>query len=164
MPKTFCLRADYLKAVLRQPVAFFDKVGAGEVATRITSDTLLVQDGISDKVPLACQQITMFVAGFAVAFSRSWRLALILTSVVPIMVLSGSITNLAVSKFHTRILSSYASAGSIAEEAITSVRTVTAFGIQQRVATRYNEELAKARKQGKKKAMVGYECSMLNGI
>ncbi|XXQ31746.1 ABC transporter transmembrane region [Plasmodiophora brassicae] len=134
--QTFCLRADYLKAVLRQPVAFFDK------------------DGISDKVPLACQQITMFVAGFAVAFSRSWRLALILTSVVPIMVLSGSITNLAVSKFHTRILSSYASAGSIAEEAITSVRTVTAFGIQQRVATRYNEELAKARKQGKKKAMV----------
>ena len=37
------IRQEYLKAVLRQDVALFDSVGAGEVATRITSDTLLVQ-------------------------------------------------------------------------------------------------------------------------
>ena len=37
------IRQEYLKAVLRQDIAWFDTVGAGEVATRITSDTLLVQ-------------------------------------------------------------------------------------------------------------------------
>jgi len=33
------LRESYLAAILRQDVAFFDNVGAGEVATRIETDT-----------------------------------------------------------------------------------------------------------------------------
>jgi ABC-type multidrug transport system fused ATPase/permease subunit len=33
------LRERYLKAVLRQDIAFFDNVGAGEVTTRIQNDT-----------------------------------------------------------------------------------------------------------------------------
>jgi ATP-binding cassette subfamily B (MDR/TAP) protein 1 len=33
------IREHYLQGVLRQEVAFFDKVGAGEVATRIQTDT-----------------------------------------------------------------------------------------------------------------------------
>lgn len=33
------LREHYLQAVLRQDIAFFDNVGAGEVATRIQTDT-----------------------------------------------------------------------------------------------------------------------------
>ena len=33
------VRERYLQAVLRQDIAFFDSVGAGEVATRIQTDT-----------------------------------------------------------------------------------------------------------------------------
>jgi ATP-binding cassette subfamily B (MDR/TAP) protein 1 len=33
------LRERYLGAILRQDIAFFDHVGAGEVATRIQTDT-----------------------------------------------------------------------------------------------------------------------------
>lgn len=33
------VRERYLKAVLRQDIQFFDNVGAGEVATRIQTDT-----------------------------------------------------------------------------------------------------------------------------
>lgn len=33
------IRERYLQAVLRQDIAFFDNVGAGEVATRIQTDT-----------------------------------------------------------------------------------------------------------------------------
>lgn len=33
------IREKYLQAVLRQDIAFFDNVGAGEVATRIQTDT-----------------------------------------------------------------------------------------------------------------------------
>ena len=33
------IRERYLRAVLRQDIQFFDKVGAGEVATRIQTDT-----------------------------------------------------------------------------------------------------------------------------
>jgi len=33
------IRERYLKAILRQEIAFFDKVGPGEITTRIQSDT-----------------------------------------------------------------------------------------------------------------------------
>lgn len=33
------IREHYLHAILRQDIAFFDNVGAGEVATRIQTDT-----------------------------------------------------------------------------------------------------------------------------
>jgi hypothetical protein len=39
-----------LAAVLRQNMAFFDAVGAGEITNRIEVDTLLVQEGFSEKV------------------------------------------------------------------------------------------------------------------
>ena len=47
------IRERYLRAILRQNIAYFDKIGAGEITTRITSDTHLIQDGISEKVPMA---------------------------------------------------------------------------------------------------------------
>lgn len=40
----------YLHAVLRQNVAFFDRLGAGEVTNRVSNDAELIRDGISDKV------------------------------------------------------------------------------------------------------------------
>lgn len=33
-------------------IAYFDELGAGEVATRIQTDCHLVQEGVSEKVPL----------------------------------------------------------------------------------------------------------------
>jgi ATP-binding cassette, subfamily B (MDR/TAP), member 1 len=40
----------YLQAVLRQNVAFFDRIGAGEITNRISNDAELLREGISDKV------------------------------------------------------------------------------------------------------------------
>lgn len=37
------IREQYLAAILRQNIGFFDKLGAGEITTRITADTNLVQ-------------------------------------------------------------------------------------------------------------------------
>ena len=47
------IRERYLRAILRQNIAYFDRLGAGEVTARITSDTHLIQDGISEKVGMA---------------------------------------------------------------------------------------------------------------
>ena len=47
----------YLQAVLRQNVAFFDRLGAGEVTNRVSNDAELVREGISDKVILLSYQV-----------------------------------------------------------------------------------------------------------
>ena len=46
------MRVAYLQAMLAQDVGFFDTdASTGEIVSRISSDTLLVQDAISEKVP-----------------------------------------------------------------------------------------------------------------
>jgi len=40
------IREQFLAAILRQNIAFFDGLGAGEITTRITADTNLVQEGL----------------------------------------------------------------------------------------------------------------------
>lgn len=48
------IRVRYLQALLKQDVSFFDTdAKTGDIVSSISSDTLLVQDAISEKVSLA---------------------------------------------------------------------------------------------------------------
>lgn len=118
------IREKYLQAVLRQDIQYFDEVGAGEVATRIQTDTRelnfnfdpstrnnrwaidLVQQGISEKVALVVSFISAFFTGFILAYIRSWRLALALSSILPCIGITGTIMNKAISKYMQYVRSS----------------------------------------------------------
>ena len=111
------LREKYLQAILRQDIAYFDNVGAGEVATRIQTDTRtfifqvpeyiiynklssdLVQQGTSEKVALAVNFSASFFTGFILAYCKSWRLALALSSILPCMANTGVTMNRFVSSY-----------------------------------------------------------------
>ncbi|KIY62845.1 P-loop containing nucleoside triphosphate hydrolase protein [Cylindrobasidium torrendii FP15055 ss-10] len=138
------IRERYLQAVLRQEIAFFDNVGAGEVATRIQTDTHLVQRAISEKVPLVVSYLGAFFCGFILAYIRQWRLALAMTSVIPVLVISGTFMNIAISKYTRMSLKHSADAGSVAEEVISSIRTVKAFGTQAILGGLYDSHIAKS--------------------
>ncbi|KAH9483459.1 ABC multidrug transporter mdr1 [Psilocybe cubensis] len=124
------IRERYLEAVLRQNIAFFDNVGPGEVATRIQTDTHLVQLGMSEKVALVASAAGAFIGGFALAYARSWRLALALTSILPCVGISGAVITIFNVKFKQQALQHAAQGGSLAEEVISTVRTTQAFGTQ----------------------------------
>ena len=67
------VRIRYLEAVLRQNIGWFDiNEGAGAIATRLASETLAIQDGIGEKVPLAVSYMMTFIVSFAIAFIKSW--------------------------------------------------------------------------------------------
>ncbi|KAJ7087513.1 P-loop containing nucleoside triphosphate hydrolase protein [Mycena epipterygia] len=132
------IRERYFKAVLRQDVQFFDKVGAGEIATRIQTDTDLVQQGMSEKVPLLVSLASSFLTGFIVAFVRSWRLALAMCAIFPCIAIVGTITNKFMTRYMEITLKSVAESGSLAEEVISTVRTAQAFGTQKILSTLYD--------------------------
>jgi len=150
------IREQYLLALLRQNVGFFDKLGAGEITTRITADTNLVQDGISEKVGLTLTAVATFITAFVIAYIRYWLLALILSStVLAIVVIMGSGSRFIV-KWNKLALDSYAAGGTVAEEVLSSIRNATAFGTQDKLAKEYDKHLIIAQKYGfKHKAVLG---------
>ena len=53
----------------------------------------LVQDGTSEKVASSAQYLAAFVTGFVLAYIRNWRLALALSSILPGVIIAGSLMN-----------------------------------------------------------------------
>ena len=142
------LREKYFAAILRQNIAFFDVLGAGEITTRITADTNLIQDALTGKLSLTLYSCANFGTAFIVCFVRSWRMALILLSSIVAIVGSMSICSSFMVKYTQRSLAAYADGSTAAEEAISSIRHVTAFGIQDKLADRYQKHLTKAEESG----------------
>lgn len=102
------IREQYLAAILRQNIAFFDKLGAGEITTRITADTNLVQDGISEKIALTLTALATFITAFIIAFIKYWKLTLILSSTVfAIVAIMGGGSSFII-KYNKQSLESYA--------------------------------------------------------
>jgi ATP-binding cassette subfamily B (MDR/TAP) protein 1 len=138
------IRERYLKAVLRQDIAFFDNVGAGEITTRIQTDTHLIQQGLSEKVALVVSLLSSFVTGFVLAFARNWRLALAMSSILPCIAITGAIMNRFMSKYMQLSLKHVAEAGTLAEEVVSTIRTAQAFGTQNVLGSLYNVPIHKA--------------------
>jgi ATP-binding cassette subfamily B (MDR/TAP) protein 1 len=150
------VREEYLKAILRQNIGYFDKLGAGEVTTRITADTNLIQDAISQKVALTITGVATFITAFIIGFIRYWKLTLICScTVVAIVVVMGGGSKFVV-QFSKKSLATYAVGGSVAEEVLSSIRNATAFGTQDKLARQYGLHLAEAQKWGfRLKATIG---------
>ena len=138
------IREHYLESCMRQNIGFFDKLGAGEVTTRITADTNLIQDGISEKVSLTLAALATFVTAFIIGFVNYWKLTLILSSTVFALLLNIGIGSSFMLKNNKNSLEAYARGGSLADEVISSIRNAVAFGTQERLARQYDKHLVKA--------------------
>lgn len=138
------IRRRYMQSCLRQNIAFFDNVGAGEITTRITSDMSLIQDGISEKVSQTISAIATFVAAFAIGFANSWKLTLILSCILFAWMANMILCSKAMLGNMNKSLTSYAEGGSLAEEVFSSIRNAVAFGTQNRLSNKYDVHLAKA--------------------
>ncbi|PWY85909.1 P-loop containing nucleoside triphosphate hydrolase protein [Aspergillus heteromorphus CBS 117.55] len=135
------IRIEYLRAILRQNIAFFDNLGAGEITTRITADTNLIQDGISEKVGLALTGLSTFVTAFLIAYIKYWKLALICSAtLIALLVIMGG-GSMVTTVHSKRALECQGQSGSFAEDILDSVRTVVAFDAQEVLARKYDGHL-----------------------
>ncbi|KAJ3190714.1 Multidrug resistance protein 1 [Irineochytrium annulatum] len=151
------VREEYLKAVLEKDVGWFDATPTGDVTTRLTADMGTLQDGFGEKVGLTIQNVCTFLTGFIIAFIKGWRLALVLCSVFPLLAGAAMIMAKTIGSRQGKNSDTYAEAGAIVQEVLSSIRTVTAFGGQKRDLERYKEKLAEGEK-------VGIKVGLVNGV
>ncbi|KAH7037729.1 P-loop containing nucleoside triphosphate hydrolase protein [Microdochium trichocladiopsis] len=154
------IRSHYLDSCMRQNIGFFDKLGAGEVTTRITADTNLIQEGISEKVALTLTAVSTFISAFVIGFVVYWKLTLILLSVVVALLLDMGIGSRFIIKFNKGSIEAYAKGGTVAEEVLSSIRNAIAFGTQDRLAKQYDTHLTRAEHFGfRVKTSIGFMVS-----
>jgi ATP-binding cassette subfamily B (MDR/TAP) protein 1 len=114
----------YYKLLLKQEVYWYDLNNPNELATRISTEITAIQGAIGDKIATIFTVTVMSTLGFFLAYYRSWRLSLVLSGTLPLLMLSGFCIMKAMQKFGEKNTTIYSKAGALAEQAITSVRTV----------------------------------------
>jgi ABC-type multidrug transport system fused ATPase/permease subunit len=147
------LRGRYLRALLRQELAFFDRLPAGDVSSRLSIDLDSIQKGTSEKVGMVITSISYFVASYIVAFMKYPELAGMLVSLVPAYLLMAFVGSYFIKRYTGRVSDQLALATSIASESLSKLTIVHAFGANARLEAKFAEHLGEARKEGFKKAL-----------
>jgi ATP-binding cassette subfamily B (MDR/TAP) protein 1 len=159
------LRQKYLVAILHQNIAFFDKLGAGEITNRITGDMSTIQDGISYKVGFTMSGVATFFAALVVGFIKNWKLTFVMISVIVTMVVAMIGISKLMVRFKQRSMEFSGIGATIAEEVFSSIRNATALGTQDRLAQEYDGFLAKAEVWGfKMRVVMGAMLGLMIGI
>lgn len=145
------IRHIYLKAGLRQEVAFFDGGTAGSISMQATSNGRLIQAGLSEKLGLVVQGLAAFISAFILAFVTQWKLTLICCCIAPAMLIVMGICSTVEASIETDILKIQAQGGSFAESILSSTRTIHAFGLRARLIEDFNKFLRESHRLGNKK-------------
>ncbi|CAI9785118.1 unnamed protein product [Fraxinus pennsylvanica] len=156
--QTSRIRMEYLKSVLRQEVGFFDNRDGSsttfQVVSSISADAHLIQDVIAEKIPTFLTQFCAFIFNLLVSFLLSWRLALAslpfaIGFIVPGVVFGKLMMNLGI-----KSKDAYGLAGSIAEQAISSIRTVYSYVGEHQTLVRFSHALQGSMNLGMKQGLV----------
>ncbi|KAL6634547.1 hypothetical protein ACP70R_027218 [Stipagrostis hirtigluma subsp. patula] len=160
------MRVRYLRAVLRQDVEYFDlRAGSSsDVVTSVSSDTLVVQDALGEKVPNFVMNITTFLSCYALGFAVLRRLTLVALPTVLLLVVPGLVYGRVLVGIARRIREQYALPGAIAEQALSSARTVYAFAAERSTVARFSAALEESARLGIKQGLAKGVALGSNGI
>ncbi|CAK8671951.1 unnamed protein product [Clavelina lepadiformis] len=147
------IRQLFFRSIMRQEIGWFDIHHMGELNTRMSDDVNKISDAIADKFSVFIQRLTTFVGGFVVGFVNGWELTLVIMAISPLLGIGAALMGRFVANMTSKELQAYAAAGSVAEEVLSSIRTVAAFGGEKKEVERYDKNLESAEKQGIKKGM-----------
>lgn len=122
------IRELYFAALLKQNIAYFDENDQGVLSTSVIETTLLIQDGLGEKLGLAVQSISAFVCGIIVAVYYVWQLALLICATVPVILVLMTSLLTVMSKQSEASNAAYNGAGSVAQETLGAIRTIFSLG------------------------------------
>ena len=148
------IREQVFANVLRQSPAYFETLQTGEVLSRLTSDTTLVQTLVGSSMSIALRSLVMLVGGITMMLITSpWlagtMISLLLVTVLPIWALGRSVR-----KMSRTSQDKVADTSAMAGEVLNAMTTVQAFVREKHEKQRYKIAVESAFNQAKKRIVM----------
>ncbi|CAE6439144.1 unnamed protein product [Rhizoctonia solani] len=155
------LRRAYLDSVLHQDAEFFERVGPGEVGTRMIKDVGTIKTATGEKLGFMVWAFTTLLVALIMAFSRAARLAGVVFGVVPLAFILFMSSGYLAAKADARLLDVEGQAGTLLEQILSSVRVVQSFAAESFLVKKYDAYLDQLQRLGKWRSVVrGLELSI----
>ena len=137
--------ADIRRAVFRRLVglspAFFEINKVGELLSRITTDTTLLQTMIGQQASSALRNLMLFLGASAMLVVTSPTLTGFVVLMVPVVVIPIVVLGRRVRRYSRLAQDRVGDVGGHLEEALGGIRTVQAFGQEERSGERFAEHV-----------------------
>jgi ATP-binding cassette subfamily B protein len=121
------LRQAVYAHVLQQSPQFFETLKTGEVLSRLTTDTTVIQNAVGSSVSMGLRNAVLFVGGLAMLVATSPRLMLTVAGVILLVVLPAVLIGRRVRKLSRASQDRIADTSGIAGEILNAVSVVQSF-------------------------------------
>ncbi|CAH0703399.1 unnamed protein product [Spodoptera exigua] len=140
------LRQQYFSSLLKQEIGFFDKESntVGAMCARLSGDTAEVQGATGLRIGLILQGISSVLVGFLMAICYNWKLTLVGTVFLPLMVGSIWLEGIVSQQSQINERTAMEAATAIATEAVVSIKTVQSLGVELVFLKKFEEALNEA--------------------
>ncbi|CAK1588202.1 unnamed protein product [Parnassius mnemosyne] len=147
------IRMLFLEAVLRQDMSWFDTDSEFNLASKMSENMMKLKEGMGDKLGVVANLAGTAIICLCQSFSLGWELTLACITVVPFSITASIILSNYQTKSSFREMDAYSHAGKQAEEVLKSVRTIVAFGGENKEVDRYRRLLEPAERYGRKRGL-----------
>lgn len=147
------MRRAFFEATLRKNIGWHDVAENQNFAVRITDNMEKIRDGISEKLGHFTNLGLGMIIVIAISFVYGWKLTLAISAYIPLVLTSNYFVANYQSKLTIREQDSYVVAGSLAEEIISAIRTVVAFGGEKLECERFDKLMLPAHKANRLKGV-----------
>ena len=131
------IRSAVYRHVVEQSPEFFETTRTGEVLSRLTTDTTLIQAVVGTSISLALRNTLLFVGGLAMLFVTSAKLTSIILGLLVLVVVPIVLFGRRVRKLSRDSQDRIADASAIAGEILNAMPTVQAFTHEKIEARRF---------------------------
>eukprot|EP00760_Papus_ankaliazontas_P023698 PhM_4_TR2080/c6_g1_i5/m.72191/K05658/ABCB1, CD243; ATP-binding cassette, subfamily B (MDR/TAP), member 1 len=150
------LRVTLFRSLIRNEIAFFDEPdnAPGSLGAVLSGDTEAVHSLWGPALALRINFLSTVGFGVGIAFAYSWKVALVCLTIIPVMGVAALVNTLLIyGNVNTGKKDALRSAGGLAHEATSNVRTVTAFNMHNYFISRYDALISERAAEGRRVAM-----------
>jgi ATP-binding cassette subfamily B protein len=136
-------------------VGFFDATKTGELISRLASDTAVLKDAVTTNISMAVRWLATALGGTIYLFVLSWKLALVMVAVIPVIAISSVVYGRYVRSLSKDAQKALADASEVAEETFSAIRTVRSFVGEPKQTKHYDDSIATTLDIGIRNAWAG---------
>ncbi|MEO0443640.1 MAG: ABC transporter transmembrane domain-containing protein [Pseudomonadota bacterium] len=133
------IRRQLYAHLLKLPPSFFEDNLAGEIQSRVTTDTTLLQTVIGSSFSFALRNALIFLGGIVLMFVSNVKLSLVVLAVVPFIVFPLIIIGRRVKRLSKESQDKVANVGAWAGESLQHIKVVQAFTREDLVNQQFAE-------------------------
>jgi len=135
------LRLALYSNLVKLPMSFFSQKRVGELNSRISSDITQIQDTLTSTIAEFLRQFILIIGGIILLASESFKLTLLMLSVVPLVAIAAVIFGRFIRRYSKKVQDQVAESQVIVEETMQGISIVKAFANEWYEIARYDGKI-----------------------